>query len=136
MNNRLSWKQYALALAETAKLRSEDLFRQVGAVGLNHDNRVIGVAYNGLAAGKRVPDEFWLDADKRRPFMIHAEANLLSLFTRDECKLLACTLSPCKSCAQLIAAWGIKEVVYKEVYDKDGEGLDILKFYGIPASQL
>lgn len=131
MYNRLPWDIYALKIAEVAALRSEDVFRQVGACALDYNNRVIGVAYNGLAPGKVVPEEFWINRDKRRPYMIHAESNLLSLFTRGNCYLLACTLLPCTSCATMIAGYGIKRVVYKEIYDKDSVALDIFDFYNI-----
>jgi dCMP deaminase len=133
---RLSWEKYALSIAEVAALRSEDPYQQVGACALDHNNRVIGVAYNGLAQGVNVTEEFWADRDKRRPFMIHAEANLLSLFERNRCKLLACTLLPCSSCASLIAAHGIKKVVYKDVYKRDTSAINILNFYGIEVKQL
>lgn len=130
-NKRISWEKYALEIAKVASLRSEDPYVKVGACGLNKQNRVIGVAYNGLASGKTVNSKFWDNRDKRRPFMIHAEANLLSLFSKDECYLLACTLLPCSSCATLIAANGIKKVVYSDLYNKDLKGLEIFDFYGI-----
>jgi len=129
-NSRISWEEYALRIAEVAALRSEDV-RKVGACALDYSNRVIGVAYNGLASGVNVDPSFWEDRDKRRPFMIHAEANLLSLFERNRCRLLACTLLPCSSCATLIAAHGIKKVVYKELYKRDQAALEIFKFYNI-----
>lgn len=136
MKNRISWEEYALKIAETASLRSEDIYKKVGACALDHNNRVIGVAYNGLASGIEVPDNFWDDRDKRRPYMIHAEVNLLSLFKREECKLLACTLLPCSCCANMIAAYGIKKVVYKEIYNRDTSAYDIFRFNSIECIQL
>lgn len=136
MKNRISWEEYALKIAETASLRSEDIYKKVGACALDHNNRVIGVAYNGLASGIEVPDNFWDDRDKRRPYMIHAEVNLLSLFKREECKLLACTLLPCSCCASMIAAYGIKKVVYKEIYNRDTSAYDIFRFNNIQCIQL
>ena len=134
-NKRLSWEKYALKIAEVASLRSEDI-RKVGCCALDFDHRVIGVAYNGLASGKSVDESFWLDRDKRRPYMIHAEANLLSLFRRNECKLIACTLLPCQACATMIAAYGIKKVIYKDIYELDIKALDIFKFYNIECIKL
>lgn len=134
--SRLSWEEYALKIAEVASLRSEDPFQKVGACALDFNNRVIGVAYNGLASGVTPLSGFWNDREKRRPFMIHAEANLLSLFERGKCKLLACTLLPCSSCATLIAAHGIKEVVYKEVYKRDQSAIEIFDFYKIKCTCL
>lgn len=136
MPERISWEEYALRIAETASLRSEDIYKKVGACALDHSNRVIGVAYNGLASGVEAPKDFWTDRDKRRPYMIHAEVNLLSLFKREECKLLACTLLPCSCCASMIAAYGIKKVVYKEIYNRDTSAFDIFKFNNIICERL
>lgn len=129
--SRLTWEQYAINIAQVASLRSEDPFKKVGACALDLENRVIGVAYNGLAKNKIVDNSFWLDRNERRPYMIHAETNLLSLIKRGECNLLACTLLPCSNCATMIAAYGIKKVVYSELYDYDMKAVDIFNFYGI-----
>lgn len=134
--SRISWEEYAIKIASVASLRSEDRFTKVGACALDKSNRVIGVAYNGLASGVNVPESFWANRDERRPYMIHAEANLLSLFKREECSLLACTLLPCSSCASMIAAYGIKKVVYRDVYFRDELALKIFKFNNIICEQI
>lgn len=135
-NKRISWEEYALRIAEAASLRSEDIYVKVGACGLDHSNRVIGVAYNGLASGIQTTAEFWNNRDGRRPYMIHAEANLLSLFRRGECKILACTMLPCSCCASMISAYGIKKVVYKDPYHRDDLALSIFKFNNIECEQV
>lgn len=128
---RPSWQEYALALAKTASIRSEDPFRKVGACALSHDGMVLGVGYNGLAPKTVVSESFWNNREARRPFMIHAEANCLSLFRKGEAKILAVTLLPCSSCATMIASYGIPEVVYSEEYEYDEKAKEIFKFYGI-----
>ena len=133
---RISWEEYALKIAFVASQRSEDPFRKVGACALDFDNRVIGVAYNGLAPGKIVAPDFWNDREARLPYMIHAEANLLALIKRGECRIIACTLLPCTSCATNIIAHGIKKVVYSEVYSRDEKAKDIFAFNGIECIQL
>ena len=133
---RIDWDEYALLIAETVSLRSEDPYRKVGACALDFDNRVIAVGYNGLAPGKNVNKEFWNSRDDRRPYMIHAEANCLSLFKRSECNLLAVTLLPCSSCATLICGYDIKTVVYRDTYDRDKKSLDIFKFYSVECYQI
>jgi len=135
-SNRISWEEYALKIAEVAALRSEDKYVQVGSCALDYSNKVIGVAYNGLASGVNVPESFWEERDLRRPFMIHAEVNLLSLFKRGECKLLACTLLPCSCCASMIASYGIQTVIYRDVYARDNKALDIFAFNGIVCKQI
>lgn len=134
MSERLSWEDYALGIAQVAALRSEDV-KKVGACALDYENRVLGVAYNGLAPGVNVPSTFWENRDQRLPYMIHAECNLLSLIKRGQCRLLACTLLPCSCCATMIAAYGIKKVVYLEQYKRDTNGLAIFDFYGIECEQ-
>ena len=136
MTNRISWEHYALNLAHCAALRSEDPYRKVGACALSHDNRVLGVSYNGLQSGKIVHESFWADRDERRSFMIHAETNLLSLFKRNECKILACTLLPCENCARMIAAWNIPWVVYSEEYNLAPKSKSIFDFYGVKLLKL
>jgi dCMP deaminase len=133
--SRISWERFAIEIADTASLRSEDPHRKVGACALNHQNMVIGVGYNGLASGKDVSSDFWLDRDARRPYMIHAEANCLSLCKKGEVRLLAVTLLPCSHCATLIASYGVEKVVYRDVYDKDDKAFEILSFYGIHLHQ-
>ena len=128
---RISWEEYALSLALTASQRSEDPYMKVGACALNEENMVLGVGYNGLASGKGVSEAFWGDRNYRRPFMIHAEVNCLSLFKKGEAKLLACTLMPCAACATMIASYGINTVIYQDIYERDTKALGIFDFYGI-----
>jgi len=128
---RISWEEYAISIAETASFRSEDPYMKVGACVLNSKNRIVGVGYNGLASGKKAPKNFWKDRDKRRPFMIHAEANALLNIKHGDASLLACTLLPCRACASLIAAHGIKKVIYKEIYNRDKSAFEIFDFYNI-----
>lgn len=132
---RLTIPEYAMALAHVASLRSEDPYRKVGAVAFDFDNRVIGTAYNGLAPGFNVGPEFWTDRHDRRKFMIHAEANLCSLFTRGNVKLVACTTKPCTSCMQMICAYGVREVYYRDDYP-ESEADAIADLYGIQLAQL
>lgn len=133
---RIDWELYALKIAQVASLRSEDPFKKVGACALDKHNRVIGVAYNGLASGKNVKQSFWQNRESRRPFVIHAETNLMTLFKKGECKTLACTLLPCSCCATAIAAYGIQKVIYGELYTRDTLAFDIFKFYGIKHVQI
>lgn len=136
-NKRQTWEEYALSLAHCAAQRSEDIYHKVGACALSYSNRVLGLAYNGLTSGKKAPKKFWASRKLRRPFMIHAETNLLSLFKRDECRLVAVTTKPCSYCARLICAWNIPLVIYERDYESDSkETDDIFKFYGVKTKQI
>lgn len=132
---RLTIPEYAMALAHVASLRSEDPYRKVGAVAFDFDNRVIGTAYNGLAPGFNADKEFWLDRDTRRKYMLHAEVNLCSLFTRGNVKLIATTTKPCTSCAQMLCAYGVKEIYYRDDYPTS-EADAICELYGVKLIQI
>ncbi|MEZ5329837.1 MAG: deoxycytidylate deaminase [Verrucomicrobiales bacterium] len=132
---RISVPEYAMALAHVASLRSEDPFRQVGAVALDHSNRVIGTAYNGLAPGFDAPDGFWDDRDARRRFMLHAEVNLCSLFTRGSARVVAITTMPCTSCMQMLCAYSVEEIYFRDDYAAS-EADQIAELYGVRLQQI
>jgi dCMP deaminase len=124
-----------MALAHVASLRSEDPYRKVGAAALDHDNRVIATAYNGLAPGFNAPADFWIDREGRQKFMLHAEINLCSLFKRGEAKIVATTTMPCTACMQTLCAYGIKEIYYREIYHAS-DAPEIAKLYAIKLEQI
>ena len=128
-------KSFITCALETAKIwseRSEDPYKKVGVCILNKAGRVLSIGYNGLLPKFKAHDDFFNNRDDRRKYMIHAEANALSLIRyQDEPYLLASTLLPCASCATNIIACGIKSVVYLEDYEKDPSSIEIFKFYNI-----
>ena len=125
---RLSWKSYALKLAIVASERSEDSFMKVGACLLRHDNSVAGLGYNGAPSGVELN---WENRDHRRVRVVHAEVNALRYTNPGECYLLACSHIPCNDCMKTIAAYGIKEVVFNDVYVRDMSSFDIAREFGI-----
>jgi len=135
LETRLNWGEYALRLAQAASERSEDPFVKVGACALNHQNMVLGVGYNGLASGKDVDWDLF-DRNRRRPVMIHAEMNCLSLCRKGDVKILAVTLLPCSYCATMIAGYGIPQVIYKDEYERDDGAKEIFDFYNIELIQV
>ena len=114
---RLNWDEYALALAYTASIRSEDPYRQVGASALFHDNTIAGLGYNGPPPGIDID---WSDREGRQKYIIHAERNCLAKVKPGECRLLACTTMPCMDCIREIALKKIPRVVFREVYLRNG----------------
>lgn len=67
--------------------------------------------------------------------MLHAEVNLCSLFTRGNVKLVACTTKPCTSCMQMLCAYGVREVYYRDDYP-ESEANAIAERYSIQLVQL
>lgn len=135
MSSRINIEEYALRLAEVAALRSEDPDRKVGAVALTDENRVIAVAYNGLAAGYRTDSYWWSDRNFRRFFMLHAEQNLCSLFRRGDAKLVAVTHMPCSHCITMLIAHGVQQVIYRNDYETDDGAIEVAKYYGTRLEQ-
>jgi len=125
---RLTWRAYALKLAIVASERSEDPFMKVGACLLRHDNSVAGLGYNGAPSGVELN---WQKRDHRRVRVVHAEVNALRYTKPGECYLLACTHIPCNDCIKTIAAYGIKEVVFNDIYVRDMSSLDMAKEFDI-----
>jgi dCMP deaminase len=111
-------------------MRSEDPYRKVGGVAFDKSRRVIATSYNGVYAGYSPTEEFWKDRDWRQRFMLHAEANLCSLFRRGEVETVALTTLPCTSCMQLLCAHDVKVIIYGENYP-DSHSREIAKLYGI-----
>lgn len=129
----MNWQEYALDLAEVAAKKSKDPWRQVGACLLRHDNTVAGIGFNGFPAGMR---EDWQDRDKRRLLVVHAEQNALRYVKPDECELIAVTLLPCNNCLKAIASYGIKSIVYREIYDRDITSINLAQDFGIKLIRL
>lgn len=131
-NKRISFETMAVNIAKAVAERSEDPFKKVGCAIFNKDARLLSVGYNGIQSKQKISDNFWLDRDKRRSKIIHAEINALSCINMyDKPELLATTLLPCSSCAINIASYKIKKVLYIEDYCRDDHATDIFKFYKI-----
>jgi len=98
---------------------------------------VASLGYNGPPSGVDID---WSDRDARRAWMVHAEANALRYVRPGEVWLLATTMLPCSNCMLLIASYGIKEVVYRDMLDPDvynvRDTLDVAAMSGIVVTKL
>lgn len=128
---RISFEDMAIEIALIASKRSEDPHKKVGACVLDKKGRVLGVGYNGIRSGASLGDEFWGDRENRRNYIIHAEVNALANVDIHKAHLLAVTLLPCSSCANIIASHNISKVLYLEEYEKDDKSKQIFKFHNI-----
>lgn len=127
-NGRIGWREYALKLAKVASTRSEDPYIKVGACAIRHNHSVAGLGYNGAPPGIDID---WSDRDERRKRVIHAEINALRYISPGECLFLACTLLPCNDCLKTIVSYGIREIIYEEVYEGDTSSLSLAKEFDI-----
>ena len=122
----ISWDTYFMGIAQLSSKRSKDPKTQVGACIVNHENKIVGIGYNGFPKGISDDDFPWQDQgdylQTKYPFVVHAEANAILNASQNlnDCKLFV-TLFPCNECTKIIIQSGIKELVY--VSNKD-EGKD------------
>ena len=115
----LSWDEYFMGLAHLSAMRSKDPSTQVGAVIVDQEHKVVGIAYNGLPIDCS-DDEFPWDREggmleTKYAFVVHAELNAILNSTRN---LHGCTLYvslfPCNECAKAIIQSGIRKIVYED----------------------
>lgn len=128
------WDDYFLTVAKAVSTRAKCRRRQVGAILVTPDKRIIGSGYNGFPAGSSgdcltglcprgltrqgavPPDSSYTDPDSISfcP-AIHSEANCL-IFSGESSRgcTMYVTASPCPDCSRLIAGAGVVRVVWPE----------------------
>jgi dCMP deaminase len=109
--NRPSWDEYFLQLAEQVCTRSPDPNTKHGCVLVSADKRVISTGYNGPVAG--LPNEMVpLERPAKYDWFIHAEDNAVA-FAR--CDLRGCTAyvtgRPCAACFRRLLQVGVRRIV-------------------------
>ncbi|WP_232547960.1 deaminase [Propioniciclava soli] len=113
--NRPSFDELGIATARLWASRSADAKVRVGACLLEHFHRVVGVGYNGRAAGEPNERE---SLDQGLSGFIHAEVNaLLAANWNGEQHTLYVTHEPCATCARLIV--NSRRVVFETTYTEE-----------------
>jgi len=129
-----------MATARLWGTRSADAKVQVGACLLDHNNRVVGVGYNGRAAGEPNERE---SMEQGLSGFIHAEVNaLLAANWNGEQHTLYVTHEPCATCARLIVnSRRVCRVLYASPYKEQNRvdaqlpsGAEILRAAGVEVS--
>ena len=136
MDNRPSWDEYFMEMAELARTRTTCIRRGVGAV-IVKDHRVLATGYNGTPNGlTHCSETGCLRAQMNIPSGqraelcrgLHAEQNAIIQAARMGVNIdgaeLYCTTQPCAICTKMIINAGIKRVVIKERYpDELGQSM-------------
>lgn len=141
------YKKCGMTVARAYSEMSTCCRKHVGVALLDADGHTIATGFNGVPSGEMHCNEiFTPDKIKKPDFMerhaefsarneIHAEVNAiltaLKLGRSSEGTTLYTTLSPCKDCAKMIVAAGIKKVVYDEAYDRDISPIEWLKIHSV-----
>ena len=128
-DDRPSWDDYFLAMAEAVALRADCTRSQVGAVLVNHRNEVRGTGYNGAPAGvpgcatsgacprgQLTVGECARNSDYSNCIADHAERNALRYAPAEELPgaTVYTTREPCPSCSTLLEAARIRRVVWPQ----------------------
>jgi len=115
--------------AESLALRSTDGSQKVGCVVVSNDlERVLGVGYNGGAAG--ISDREFIPVD--RSGYVHAEENaLLKAGAIEKNKIMFLTHTPCVMCAKRAINSGVARVHCRQPNQRgDAMGIEILRQAG------
>jgi dCMP deaminase len=109
------WDHTFMALAKTlADKRSKDPNTQVGCVIVDENKDPVAFGYNGFGSGSEETAKMW-ERPTKYDHVIHAEANAIGRAARRGCSTEGCTAYvtayPCLSCAKLLIAAGVKNVI-------------------------
>lgn len=98
-------------LAEYARKGSLDPSTKVGAIVTNEDGVIVGGGFNSFPEG--IPPTWWDDREQKYKAVVHAEVNALLEAGRFHCSggTIYVTSHPCRDCARMIIAAGIKKLV-------------------------
>ncbi len=146
MQERPTWDEYFMQIAELVSSRSTCLRRHVGAI-LVKDRRIIATGYNGAPARIAhcaevgcLRQQLGIPSGERHEICrgIHAEQNgiiqaaLHGVSTQGA--VLYCTTQPCAQCAKMLINAGVERIVYRGGYP-DSLARELLEEAGIAVEQ-
>lgn len=119
-DQRVSWHEYFMNIADQVATRSTCGRKHVGAV-IVRDRTILSTGYNGSLRGAPHCDEAGHDIDHDHCVRtVHAEANAVAQSAKHGVRIdqaeIYVTASPCLTCFKLVANAGITKVYYKEFY--------------------
>lgn len=108
-----SWTEYFREIALRAASRSKDPSTNVGAVLVDKNKSIIETGYNGFPPGITDTRERWTRPTKY-DYVVHAEQNAIARAAKAGKSVdgadLYVTHFPCKECAKIILASGVRRV--------------------------
>ncbi len=141
-DERPTWDEYFMDLAEHVASRSTCLRRKVGAV-LVRDKRIVATGYNGGPTGLShclevgcLREQLNIPSGQQHELCrgTHAEQNAIIQAARYglpmDGAVLYCTTQPCVQCTKMLINAGVSEIVFAEGYP-DGLAKDLLDESGI-----
>lgn len=122
---RINWDEYFLRIAQLVSKRATCPRKDVGAIVIDINNKIVGSGYNGAPKGIEHCTEagcmlqVLADGKQHCIRVLHAEQNaLLQAGEKAINGILYVTVLPCPQCFKLVIQAGIKKVIYLEDYNK------------------
>ena len=129
VDDRISWDEYFMQMAELTAKRSTCIRRQVGAV-IVKDKHIIATGYNGAPKGLKhcaqlggcLREKLHVPSGERHELCraLHAEQNAIiqaaTLGQSIEGGTIYVTHHPCSICAKMILNAGLERIVIREGY--------------------
>lgn len=125
---RPSWDEYFMTLADEVATRTTCLRRAVGAI-IVKEKRILATGYNGVPTGLRhcsvagcLREKLGVPSGQRHEICrgLHAEQNALLQAARYgidiEGSSIYITTQPCVVCAKMLINAGISEIIYRNPY--------------------
>jgi dCMP deaminase len=119
-DQRVSWHEYFMNIADQVSTRSTCGRKHVGAV-IVRDRTILSTGYNGSLRGAPHCDDAGHDMENDHCVRtVHAEANAIAQAAKQGVRIdqaeIYVTASPCLTCFKLVANAGITKIYYKEFY--------------------
>jgi dCMP deaminase len=102
------WDRRFLRLAQEISSWSKDPSKQIGAVAVNSDRRILATGYNGFPKGIEDTPERYANRTIKYDLVVHAEMNCIYL---KDSTLYVWGLPVCHDCAKGIIQVGINRIV-------------------------
>ena len=118
-SERIDWDKYFMSIAILGSIRSSCNRLHVGCV-IVKNNRTVSMGYNGFLPGALHNSRI---RDNHEQCTIHAEQNAVADAANRGISLEGCvayiTHYPCINCFKILAASGIKKIIYLHDYKND-----------------
>ena len=118
-NIRLDWDRYFMSIAILGSTRSPCNRLKVGCVIIKN-NRLVSMGYNGFLPNSKHVSRI---RDNHEQSTVHAEQNAISDAASRGVSVNECTAYithyPCINCFKILAAAGIKNIIYLNDYKND-----------------
>lgn len=139
-SDRPRWEEYFMSVALLISTRSSCERLKVGCILVSskeQGNRILASGYNGVLAG--APHLSYIRDDHEQG-NVHAEQNAVTDAARRGISIDGATAYithfPCINCAKILAAAGIKKIIYLNDYKNDPLVKELLNQWDIELSSL